>query len=135
MSWRKKNIFTTKPLLFFLCSSLYAFKPLINDQIELPNDQLAAIFGSSYYVTFMVCDFAHHHGYRYLKILSFQFKGFENTIQGSCKNVDKERGRYFELKDDMVNVSFICYTHDPGDPYIIDTEKYRGLFIPSDDDD
>lgn len=112
-----------------IVSSLHAFRPLINDQAELPNDQLAAIFGSSYYVTYIVCDFAYHHGFRYLKILSFQFKGFENTISGTCRNVEKAGGRYMEWKDDLVHISFICYDTPPDDPFIIDTEKYRGLFI------
>lgn len=99
-----------------------------------PDDQLTAIFGSSYYVTYSVCDFAHHHGFRYLKILSYQFKGFGNTISGACKQVDPGpgKGRYIELKDDFLSVSFVCYDEPPDDPFVIDTEKYHALFLPPD---
>lgn len=111
-----------KALLFFL--------PFVNlhaeEESNLPDDQLLVIFGASGYILYKVLDFANDHGFRYIKILSYEFNGFEHTITGVCKS-DQKGGRFFELKDDNATVSFLCYEEAPDDIYIIDLEKYRSL--------
>lgn len=92
-----------------------------------PNDQLLVIFGSSGYVLYKVLDFANDHGFRYIKILSFEFDSFEHKITGTCKGEPIQGGRYFELKDDNAMVSFLCFEEEPNDIYTIDLEKYRSL--------
>src|SRR4051812_2339858 len=107
-----RKLLSIGAVLFF--SRLSALELPISDRP--PDDQLTAIFGSSYYVTYSVFDFAHHHGFRYLKIISFQFKGFGNTISGTCKQVDpgpRGKERYIELHDDLIHVSFVCYDEPP----------------------
>lgn len=94
---------------------------------EVPDDQLLVIFGSSGYVLYKVLDFANDHGYRYIKILSYEFKAFEHEISAICKGDRNLGGRYFELKDDNVFISFLCFEEPPHDIYIIDLEKYRSL--------
>ena len=106
--------------------SLFFFAPL-QAQEGLPDDQLLVIFGSSGYVIYKILDFANDHGYRYAKILSYEFNAFEHQIKGSCKAPHNLGGRYFELKDDNISISFLCFNELPNDPYIIDLEKYRPL--------
>lgn len=115
-----KNLFFLKWLLFFS-----PLTPLLAQ--ETPDDQLLVVFGSSGYVLYKVLDFANDHGYRYIKILSYEFNAFEHEISGTCKGDRSLGGRYFELKDDNVFVSFLCFDEPPNDIYIIDLEKYRSL--------
>lgn len=100
---------------------------LIRAQSNIPDDQLLVIFGSSGYVIYKVLDFANDHGYRYIKILSYEFNVFEHCINGICKGDRSHGGRYFELKDDNVWITFLCFEEPPDDIYIIDLEKYRSL--------
>ncbi len=92
-----------------------------------PDDQLLVIFGSSGYVLYKVLDFANDHGFRYIKILSYEFNAFEHTINGSCNTCQDQGGRYFQLKDENSSISFLCFTEVPKDIYTIDLEKYRSL--------
>lgn len=92
-----------------------------------PNDQPLVLFGSSGYALYRVLDFANDYGFRYAKILSYEFTGFEHQISGRCTSVAQGGGRYFELKDDTAKISFLCYEEKPDDPFIIDLEKYRSL--------
>ena len=92
-----------------------------------PNDQLLVIFGSSGYVLYKVLDFANDHGFRYIKILSYEFTAFEHKITGSATSEPSHGGRYFELRDENSNISFLCYEDEPEDIYVIDLEKYRSL--------
>lgn len=99
-----------------------------------PDDQLLVIFGSSGYVLYKVLDFANDHGFRYIKILSFEFNAFEHTISGVCNGDRSLGGRYFELKDENISVAFLCFEEPPNDVYIIDLERYRSLLETIDDD-
>ncbi len=108
-------------LLLFPLLGLYA-----EEQGELPDDQLLVIFGSSGYVLYKVLDFANDHGFRYIKILSYEFTAFEHQITGVC-NGDRKGGRFFELIDENTAISFLCFEEKPNDVYIIDLEKYRSL--------
>lgn len=100
---------------------------LLRAQSNIPDDQLLVIFGSSGYVLYKVLDFANDHGYRYIKILSYEFNAFEHSISGECKGTRSHGGRYFELKDENIFIAFLCYEEPPEDIYIIDLEKYRSL--------
>ena len=95
-------------------------------QADEPNDQLLVLFGSSGYVLYKVLDFASDHGFRYVKILSYEFHAFDHTIAGRWNGTQKG-GRYFELKDETATVSFCCFTEAPSDTYTIEVEKYRSI--------
>jgi len=95
-------------------------------QSDLPNDQLLVIFGSSGYVLYKVLDFANDHGFRYIKILSYEFNGFDHAISGHCHS-KPNGGRFFEIKDDNASISFLCFEEKPNDPFIIDLVKYHSL--------
>lgn len=112
-----------KKLIFSL---IFPFA-LLRAQSNVPDDQLLVIFGSSGYVLYKVLDFANDHGYRYIKILSYEFNAFEHSISGECKGDRSHGGRYFELKDENIFIAFLCYEEPPEDIYIIDLEKYRSL--------
>lgn len=113
--------FLLKGLLF-----LFPFSPIFSKAPD-KNDQLLVIFGSSGYVLYKVLDFAHDHGFRYIKILSYEFKAFEHTITGVCNGNRSQGGRYFELKDENSFISFLCFEEAPNDIYTIDLEEYRHL--------
>ena len=115
-----------KRLFFKGALLLLPFAPL-QAQSNVPDDQLLVVFGSSGYVLYQVLDFANDHGFRYIKILSYQFNAFEHTISGTCNGDRNLGGRYFELKDDNIFISFLCFEEAPSDIYIIDLEKYRSL--------
>ncbi len=102
---------------------------------DLPDDQVLVIFGASGYVLFKVLDFANDHGYRYVKILKYEFNAFEHNVTGIC-NSEQMGGRFFELTDENTSVSFLCFEQPPNDRYIIDLEKYRSLLedIQGDED-
>jgi len=108
---------------FFFC---LAFTHLKSEEYSPPNDQLLVIFGSSGYVLYKSLDFANDHGFRYFKILSYEFKGFEHEVTGICKS-DRKQGLFFELKDDNATIGLLCFEEKPNDTYIIDVEKYRSL--------
>lgn len=112
-----------------LLTGIAFFSPFapIHAEDNTPNDQLLVIFGSSGYVLYKVLDFANDHGFRYIKILSYEFNAFEHTIVGTCKGERSQGGRYFELKDDNSSISFICFQEPPDDVYIIDLEKYGSI--------
>ncbi len=121
--------------LIFL--GLFLIFPFANVQADdtTPDDQLLVIFGSSGYVLYKVLDFANDHGFRYIKILSFEFNAFEHTISGICNGDRSLGGRYFELKDENISVAFLCFEEPPNDVYIIDLERYRSLLETIDDED
>lgn len=106
-----------------LILSLLFFLPL---QASEEEDQLHVIFGSSGYVLYKVLDFANDHGFRYIKILSYEFFGFDLNVTGICKG-DPNGGRFFELEDENSRISFVCFKEAPDDPLIIDLEKYRSI--------
>lgn len=95
-------------------------------QADESQDQLLVLFGSSGYVLYKVLDFANDHGFRYVKILSYEFHAFDHTIAGQWNGTEKG-GRYFELKDGSATVSFCCFTEAPSGGYSIDLEKYRPI--------
>ena len=111
----------------FLLYFVFAIFPLtsVRAEDESPNDQLLVIFGASGYVLYKVLDFANDHGFRYCKILSYEFQAFDHVISGNSKWSGEDEGRFFELKDGLLSVSFICFDELPNDPFIIDLEKYR----------
>lgn len=92
-----------------------------------PSDQLLVVFGSSGYILYRVLDFANDHGFRYIKILSYEFEAFQHKISGHLTEEPSQGGRYFELRDQNATVSFLCYESPPEDQYVIDLEKYRPL--------
>ena len=94
---------------------------------EIPNDQLLVVFGSSGYILYKILDFANDHGFRYIKILSYEFTAFEHRIAGQATTEPSHGGRYFELRDENSVISFLCYETPPNDIYVIDLEKYRDL--------
>lgn len=109
-----------KFIFLLLCSFLHS------SNNKAPDDQLLVLFGSSGYVIYKVLDFANDHGYRYAKILSYEFNSFEHKIVGLSTH-EVAGGRLFEIKDDYANISFLCFEEEPNDIYIIDLEKYRSL--------
>jgi hypothetical protein len=109
---------------FFLL--LFSFASLTSEGIKVPDDQLLVLFGSSGYVIYKVLDFANDHGYRYIKILSYEFNGFDHKISGQTPMI-VQGGRLFEIHDDYATISFLCFNELPKDIYIIDLEKYRSL--------
>jgi len=115
-----KNLFLYILIVLFPLTSIQA-------KDNTPDDQLLVIFGSSGYVLYKVLDFANDHGFRYIKILSYEFNAFEHAITGTCHGDRNLGGRYFELKDDNISISFLCFEEKPNDIYIIDLEKYRSL--------
>lgn len=121
-----KEIFVRKIFLLLL-----SFFPLCAQE-DGPSDQLLVLFGSSGYVLYKVIDFANDHGFRYLKILNYQFNAFGHSISGSCKEPEAHKGRYFELKDESLFVSFLCFQTLPDDIYIVDVNQYRSILESSD---
>ncbi len=113
-----------EPMKKWLLILLLSFSFLHSNQAS--QDQLLVTFGASGYVIYKVLDFANDHGYRYIKILSYEFNGFEHQINGRAANMN-QGGRLFELKDDYATISFLCFEEEPNDIYIIDLEKYRSL--------
>lgn len=113
-------------LIFKASLLLLPFFP-IAAQTSVPDDQLLVVFGSSGYVIYKVLDFANDHGFRYIKILSYEFEAFHHKIEGTCESQKNLGGRYFELKDENAFISFLCFEEKPDDAYIIDLEKYRSL--------
>jgi len=114
---------------FFL---LLSFAHLQAVEPQGPEDQLLVIFGASGYVLFKVLDFANDHGFRYTKILSYEFAAFDHKVVGGCTAERPRGGFYFELNDDNAKVSFLCFKEKPSDPAIIDLEKYRRLLEHAD---
>ena len=114
---------------YFFFTLLLLSSPLKTIQAEEngPADQLLVIFGSSGYILYKVLDFANDHGFRYIKILSYEFNAFEHMISGSYKPKQNLGGRYFELKDEYSFVSFLCFEENPNELYTIDLEKYGWL--------
>lgn len=112
-----------RKILLVLFFPFFSLRP----QSNIPDDQLLVIFGSSGYAIYKVLDFANDHGYRYIKILSYEFNGFDHSISGVCKADRSHGGRYFELKDENLSIAFLCFEEAPEDIYIIDLEKYRSL--------
>ena len=114
----------------FLLPIFLSLLPILSIQAKtekpLPNDQLIVIFGGNGYIIYKILDFANDHGYRYIKILSYEFDAFEHRLSGVCKS-NQKGGRFFELKDDHATISFLCYEEKPDDIYIIDLEKYRSI--------
>ena len=106
---------------------MFCFLSAIRAESNTPDDQLLVLFGSSGYILYKVLDFANDHGFRYIKILSYEFKAFEHVISGSCQVTSSLNGRYFKHKDNNASISFLCFTEAPSDPYVIDLEKYRPL--------
>lgn len=107
-----------------LLSGLLLFSSLFADQ---KNDQLHVLFGASGYVLYKALDFANDHGFRYIKILSYEFKGFDHTLSGKYEGDRNQGGRYFELKDEYCHVSLLCLDESSKDPSAIDLENYRSL--------
>lgn len=101
--------------------------PLASLRAHAPNDQVLVLFGSGGYVIYKMLDFANDHGYRYVKILSYEFNAFDHHISGVAKSDRSHGGRYFELKEDNLSITFLCFEEPPEDIYIIDLEKYRSL--------
>ncbi len=127
---QKHRFFQAKQLCNCLLKSILLLTLLLSSlraQDNPPNDQLLVIFGSNGYILYKVLDFANDHGYRYIKILSYEFNAFEHSITGLSKGEPIHGGRYFELKDDNSSIAFLCYEEPPNDIYIIDLEKYRSL--------
>ena len=120
--WSSISLMFGKFIFFFLFSSA-----ALRAQVNVPDDQLLIVFGSSGYVIYKVLDFANDHGYRYIKILHYEFNAFDHYITGNCKADQRHGGRYFELKDENIFISFLCFDEQPSDIYIIDLEKYRSL--------
>jgi hypothetical protein len=106
-------------LFILLASSLHATK-----ENNVPDDQLLVIYGSSGYVLYKVLDFANDHGFRYVKILSYEFDAFGHTISGKSKT-SSNGGRFFELRDENAKVSFLCFEELPQDIYVIDVKQYQ----------
>lgn len=114
-----------KKLIFALC---FLFSSLHAEEADgTPNDQLLVVFGGSGYVLYKVLDFANDHGFRYIKILSYEFTAFEHKIVGQATSEPSQDGRYFELRDENSEITFLCYETQPDDLYTIDLEKYRDL--------
>ncbi len=113
----------------FFCKILISIFSIsqVQAQENAPDDQLLVIFGSSGYCIYKVLDFANDHGFRYIKILSFEFNAFDHQFTGVCKGDKSHGGRYFEIKDQNIVISFLCFDEPPNDIYIIDLEKYRSL--------
>lgn len=112
-----------RKIFFLLCIPF----GLLQAQSNVPDDQLLVLFGSSGYVIYKVLDFANDHGYRYIKVLSYEFNVFDHMVTGVCKGDRSHGGRYFELRDENVSITFLCFDEPPDDIYIIDLEKYRSL--------
>ena len=115
----------------FILFALILLAPLDSLSAEetdgTPNDQLLVIFGSSGYILYKVLDFANDHGFRYIKILSYEFNAFAHKISGSATSEPPHGGRYFELRDENSAISFLCYEEAPEDLYVIDLNKYHPL--------
>jgi hypothetical protein len=105
---------------------LFPFLSLSSSEKRHPGDQFAVIFGSSGYILYKALDFASDHGFRYIKILSYEFNAFGFTSTGHWTEESKE-GKLFVLRDEHATLSFLCFEKKPHDFYIIDVEKYRPL--------
>lgn len=108
--------------LLFVCYILFGHLHA-QESDGTPNDQLLVVFGSSGYILYKVLDFANDHGFRYIKILSYEFTAFEHKIAGQATTEPSNGGRYFELRDENSTISFLCYETLPNDLYVIDLEK------------
>lgn len=90
-----------------------------------PQDQFTALSGASFYPIYKALDFANDNGFRYVKILSYEFKGFGHTVICISENMNPTQGRFFQLHDEAINISFLCFEEAPSDPFVLDLEQYR----------
>ena len=109
----------------FLAKIFYLLLPLIPLQASL-TDQLLVLFGANGYILYKVLDFANDHGFRYVKILSYEFTGFEHEVSGRTSHHSKE-GKKFEITDNFSKISFICYQKLPTDTLAIEVNKYLSI--------
>jgi hypothetical protein len=92
-----------------------------------PKDQFTALFDTTAYALYKALDFANDHGFRYVKILSYEFVGFGHKMTGSYTQEVPHQGRLFTLQDELLTISFLCYKEAPEDRNIIDLEAHRDL--------
>jgi hypothetical protein len=108
--------------LFFLLLA-----PVFPNENEAPKDQFSALFESTAYVLYKALDFANDHGFRYIKILSYEFTGVDHAVVGVCNYRDYKQGRFIKLKDEFLTISLLCFKEKPNDLNIIDLEKHRAM--------
>ncbi|HSX10093.1 MAG TPA: hypothetical protein VLF94_00025 [Chlamydiales bacterium] len=116
-----------KSLILLLLSALPLQAHVFNDEDAAPKDQFSALFGTTVYALYKALDFANDHGFRYIKILSYEFNGFDNKVKGTATRSDSSRGRQFTLQDPLMTITFICYKEKPDDRNCIDLEEHRSL--------
>lgn len=104
----------------FIFALLFFFSPLLAE-----NDQLTILFGSSGYALYRAIDFAFDHGFRYVRILSYEFSAEGHELKALSHHKEKDEGRYFEIKDPYLSLRFLCFTKRPKNGPFIEVKKYE----------
>ncbi len=113
-----KEIFLKTALVFLPFAALQA------ETIQISKDPVEAMLLGPTLAFYHAKNFAESRGYRYIKIVSFQFDGDDHQITGTSKT-DSGEGTLFHLKERDAKISLLCFDEKPNDPYIIDLKKSK----------
>ena len=120
-----KHLFIKSLLCFLPFGALQA--QVFFEENQAPKDQFRAFLEITVYTLYKVLDFANDHGFRYIKILAYEFAGFDHVVTGAYIQEDQNGGRFFKLKDELLTISFLCFQEAPSGRNFIDLEEYRSL--------
>jgi|GEM_PF-4889390 len=127
-----KSKILTALLMLFPFMQLTAF---IDEEDGETVDQFLLTIGTSGYMLWQAVELAHENGFRYVKILSAEYKvgnqagGFTNQTEE-----DKE-GALLSFEDDLCKMTVSAFHFMPNDTDYIDTEDYQDLLNDDEDDD
>lgn len=113
-----KEIFLKTALAFLPFAALQA------ETVQISKDPVEAMLLGPTLAFYHAKNFAESRGYRYMKIVSFQFDGDDHQLSGQCKRESSE-GHLFELKERDASIALLCFDEKPDDPYVIDLKKSK----------
>jgi len=116
-----KGIFLKTALLILPFAALQA-EPI--EEYHLSKDPVEAMLFGPMLAFYHAKNFAEARGYRYIKIVSFQFDGDDHQFSGMCKK-ESTQGRLFHLKEKDASIAVLCFDEKPDDPLAIDLKKNR----------
>ena len=127
-----KSKILTALLMLFPFMQLTAF---IDEDDGEVIDQFLLTIGTSGYILWQSIDLAHENGFRYVKILSADYK--MGNQEGSFKNQteEDEQGVLLNFEDEVCAITVSCFHFMPNDTDYMDTEEYQELFNDEDEED
>ena len=113
-----------KTLLFFILLPFSFLRAFDFPQEELDQFQLTTVVAM--YALTKAIELADENNFRYFKILSYEYQGYEHQFNACC-NVKPKKGKYLEYKDEHLVMGIVGFKGKPNDPFIIDVKDYREL--------